>query len=310
MSVIHTKPYEITKFSDICNFIYSLNQSHSRSLTFLFTHSPPHNSHQSHNLSHSPNHSINDTIIRRCTQTHNHSVLHENVRRSAIHTRPYEIIKFSKICDSIFSFNQSHTHAYSHTHSFTHPKKITNQQPLTSPIKTATRSMSQILNHLLIHKSFCNALIHSLCTLQSTHLSGHHFGHQDDSPTVVGIPWNDSKLQRLLEWFYWTGGTDITIAILGRYGRSFQPFVTKMLQHGWLTIRLKISVRVWEIVPKSVCLTVLLKLYTGVHQRMAWIGQPWKLMAPVVTDVGQDWPTSATHGAAYLAHGHEFCENF
>ena len=43
---------------------------------------------------------------------------------------------------------------------------------------------------------------------------------------------------------------------------------------------------------------------------MAWIGQPWKLMAPVVTDVGQDWPTSATDGAAYLAHGREFCENF
>ena len=74
MSVLHTRPYEITKFSDICNFIYSLNQSHSRSFTFLFTRSPSHNSHQSHNLSHSPNHSINDAIIRRCTQTHNHSV--------------------------------------------------------------------------------------------------------------------------------------------------------------------------------------------------------------------------------------------
>ena len=123
MSVLHTKPYEITKFSDICNFIYSLNQSHSRSITFLFTRSPSHNSHQLHNLSHSPNPSINDAIIRRCTQTHNHSVLHENVLRSVIHTRPYEITKFSDICDSIYSLNQSHTHAYTHTHSLTHPHK-------------------------------------------------------------------------------------------------------------------------------------------------------------------------------------------
>ena len=61
--------------------------------------------------------------------------------------------------------------------------------------------------------------------------------------------------------------------IPGRYGRGSQPFVTKMLQHGWLTIRLKISVRV----SKSVCLTVLLRLSTGVaiHQRSPTHGLDW-----------------------------------
>ena len=132
MSVLHTRPYEITKFSDICNFIYSLNQSHSRSFTFLFTRSPSHNSHQSHNLSHSPNPSINDAIIRRCTQTHNHPVLHENVLRSVTHTRPSEITKFSDICDSIYSIYQSHMHAYTNTHSLTHPHK--NHKSTTSHI--------------------------------------------------------------------------------------------------------------------------------------------------------------------------------
>ena len=78
----------------------------------------------------------------------------------------------------------------------------------------------------------------------------------------------------------------------------------------------------WLLVSKSVsecrnrCVSQFYSDYpqawpsTSVHPRMAWIGQPWKLMAPVVTDVGQDWPTSATDGAAYLAHGREFCENF
>ena len=61
--------------------------------------------------------------------------------------------------------------------------------------------------------------------------------------------------------------------IPGRYGRGSQPFVTKMLQHGWLTIGLEISVRV----SKSVCLTVLLRLSTGVaiHQRSPTHGLDW-----------------------------------
>ena len=100
--------------------------------------------------------------------------------------------------------------------------------------------------------------------------------------------------------------------IPGRYGRGSQPFVTKMLQHGWLPICLEISVRVC----RNRCVSQFYSDYpqawpsTSVHPRMAWIGRPWKLMAPVVTNVGQDWPTSATDGAAYLAHGREFCENF
>ena len=170
MSVLHTRPYEITKSSDICNFIYSLNQSHSRSFTFLFTCSPSHNSHQSHNLSHSPNHSINDAIIRRCTQTHNHSVLHENVLRSVIHTRPYEITKFSDICDSIYSLKQSHTHAY--TYSFTHSPSQKSQinnlshhqstQPL--PLWVISSITYSFTNSSAMHSftpsALCNPLIH------------------------------------------------------------------------------------------------------------------------------------------------------
>ena len=289
--------------------IHSINHTHAHSHSYSLTHH--HTIHTNHTISHI--HPITRSTILSFVDAHKHTITLYYMKMFAGLSFTQGLMKLSNSVKYAIQFFHSINHTLMLTHILIYSltlKKITNQQPLTSPIKTETRSMSQILNHLLIHKSFCNALIHSLCTLQSTHLSGHHFGHQDDSPTVVGIPWNDSKLQRLLEWFYWTGGTDITIAILGRYEPSFQPFVTKMLQHGWLTIRLKISVRVWEIVPKSVCLTVLLRLYTGVHQRMAWIGQPWKLMAPVVTDVGQDWPTSATHGAAYLAHGHEFCENF
>ena len=73
----------------------------------------------------------------------------------------------------------------------------------------------------------------------------------------------------------------------------------------------------WLCFSKSVleCLEISVshsftQIIHSVHPRMAWIGRPWKLMAPVVTDVGQDWPTSATDGATYLAHGPEFCENF
>ena len=121
--------------------------------------------------SHSPNHSINYAIIRRCKQTHNHSVLHENVLRSVIHTRPYEITKFSDIWDSIYSLNQSHTHAYTHTHSLTHPhtkSQINNlsHHQLTQPlplwvISWITYSFTNpSAMHSFTPSALCNPLIH------------------------------------------------------------------------------------------------------------------------------------------------------
>ena len=123
MSVIDTRSYEITKFSDICDLIYSFNQSHPK-LTHIVIHSPSHNSYHSHSQSHSPNHSINDAIILRCIKTHNHSILHKNVLMSVIQTKPYEITKFSDICNFIYPLNQSHTHAYSYSYSLTHHHTI------------------------------------------------------------------------------------------------------------------------------------------------------------------------------------------
>ena len=123
MSVIHTRSYEITKFSDICDLIYSFNQSHPK-LTHIVIHSPSHNSYHSHSQSHSPNHSINDAIILRSIKTHNHSILHKNVLMSVIQTTPYEITKFSDICNFIYPLNQSHTHAHSYSYSLTHHHTI------------------------------------------------------------------------------------------------------------------------------------------------------------------------------------------
>ena len=99
---------------------------------------------------------------------------------------------------------------------------------------------------------------------------------QDDSPTVVGIPWNDSKLQRLPEWFYWTGGTiqDITI---DNTGSVWSRLPTLHLENvtAWLTDYVFRNQS--KSVSKSVCLTVLLRLSTGgaIHQGSPTHGLDW-----------------------------------
>ena len=92
--------------------------------------------------------------------------------------------------------------------------KIKNQQPRPSPIYTATCSMIHILNHLLIHKSFCNALINSLCgdtpsptrpdhctacwlnhsfTLSPTHVKFHSSTHSNNHKlSLQALPLNQS----------------------------------------------------------------------------------------------------------------------
>ena len=184
------------------------------------------------------------------------------------------------------------------------------------PLSKHTSVLLDICHHHVDSRLFSEAFskLSWNLTMEPFKLSGRHFGRQDDSPTVVGKPWNDSKLQRLPEWFYWTGGTiqDITIDKY-RAGMAAPPNLSSRKCYSMADC-LNISKSVLE--SRNRCVSQFYSDYpqawpsTGVHPRMAWIGQPWKLMVPVVTDVGQDWPTSATDGAAYLAHGREFCENF
>ena len=109
----------------------------------------------------------------------------------------------------------------------------------------------------------------------SIDLSGCHFGRQD-SLTFVGIPWNDSKLQRLREWFYWTVGTiqDITI---DNTGPVWPRLKTLRLEKVTACLADYAFRNQRKCVSKSVHLTVLLRLSTGVaiHQRSPTHGLDW-----------------------------------
>ena len=148
--------------------IHSINHTHAHSHSYSLAHH--HTIHTNRTISHI--HPITRSTMLSFVDAHKHTI-------TLYYMKMFSGLSFTqglmKLLNSVIYAIQS-IHLISHTPMLTHIlihsltlTKITNQQPLTSPFNTATPSMSHILNHLLIHKSFCNALIHSLCTVQSTH---------------------------------------------------------------------------------------------------------------------------------------------
>ena len=170
MSVIHTRPYEITRFSDICDIIYSFNESHPHAHSHIHSLTHPHTIHTTRTVN--GTHPITRSTMLSFVDAQKHTITLYNINMFSCVSFTQGLMKW--LNSVIYAIQSIHSISYTLmlAHILIHLltlTKIRNQQPLTSPINTATRSMSHILNHLLIHKSFCNALIHSLCTLQSTH---------------------------------------------------------------------------------------------------------------------------------------------
>ena len=150
--------------------IHSINHAHAHAHSHSYSLTHHHTIHTNHTIPHI--HPITRSTMLSFEDALKHTI-------TLYYMKIFSGLSFTqglmKLLNSVIYAIQS-IHSISHTLMLTHilvhsPSltKITNQQSLTSPINTTTHSMSHILNLLLIHKSFCNALIQSLYTLQSTH---------------------------------------------------------------------------------------------------------------------------------------------
>ena len=156
--------------------IHSINHTHAHSHSYSLAHH--HTIHTNRTISHI--HPITRSTMLSFVDAHKHTI-------TLYYMKMFSGLSFTqglmKLLNSVIYAIQS-IHLISHTPMLTHIlihsltlTKITNQQPLTSPINTATPSMSHILNHLFTNPSamhsftpfaLCNPLIHPF--KQSLHI--------------------------------------------------------------------------------------------------------------------------------------------